>query len=349
MREVEDVRRAGLHQPVPADTGPPDARTADAGLPDARTAVDAGPPDAGSADAGSGLSAHPRVGGSPPPSGDIGAALAARSGLAGSKPPPEDIGAALAARRDLGWVRLVYLPEVGSTNDVAVRLAGAGAPDGTTVLAARQTGGRGRRGRAWHSPRDAGLYLTTLVRGAPSPLLTLLAGVAVAEAIRAVSGVAAELKWPNDVVLRVARAGGSGAAPRKVAGILSERLPAAAGEGAVVGIGVNVRRADYPPDLADRAAPLETAAGRAVERGPLLAGLLAGLRHWSHVAASGGAGRLLDRWRRLSPSSVGSPVSWDGPGAGRHGLTAGIGDDGALLVDCRGRTERIVGGEVRWT
>ena len=261
--------------------------------------------------------------------------------------PPADLRAALSARGDLDWVRLVYFPEVGSTNDVAAGLAASGAPDGTTVLAAHQTGGRGRRGRVWHSPRDAGLYVSTLVRGAPSPLLTLLAGVAVAEAVRTGIALDANLKWPNDVVL-AAPAGAGGMRPRKVAGILTERLPTAAGEGAVVGIGVNVGRRSYPADLADRATSLEEAAGRAVDRGSLLAGLLAGLRSASRELAAGGASRLLDRWRRLSPSCTGARVSWEGPETRRDGLTAGIGEDGALLVDCRGRTERIVGGEVRW-
>ena len=276
--------------------------------------------------------------------------------------PPADIEAALSGRRDLDWVRLVYFPEVGSTNDVATALAetplrggrerpstpwtGA-APDGTAVLAARQTAGRGRRGRAWHSPGGGGLYVSLLLRGPQSPLLTLLAGVAVAEAIRGGAGLEAQLKWPNDVVLP-GPAGAAAGRPRKVAGILTERLGAAAGEGAVVGIGINVGRAARPPGLEALAVSLEEAAGRPVERGGLLVELLAGIRRWSTAVAAAGSSPLLERWRRLSPSATGARVSWGGPDARRAGLTAGIGDDGALLVDCRGRTERIVGGEVRW-
>ena len=261
--------------------------------------------------------------------------------------PPADVEAALSARRDLDWVHLVYVPEVGSTNDVATALAVSGAPDGTTVLAAHQTGGRGRRGRVWHSPRDAGLYVSLLLRGPQSSLVTLLAGVAVAEAIRGGVGIEAQLKWPNDVVLP-SPAGTAAGPPRKVAGILTERLPAVAGEGAVVGIGINVGRAAHPPELAPLAVSLEEMAGRPVERAGLLAELLAGVRRWSRALAVGGSSGLLERWRRLSPSATGAWVSWQAPAARRDGLTAGIGDDGALLVDCGGRTERIVGGEVRW-
>ena len=261
--------------------------------------------------------------------------------------PPADVEAALSGRRDLDWVHLVYVPEVGSTNDVATALAVSGAPDGTTVLAAHQTGGRGRRGRVWHSPRDAGLYVSLLLRGPQSSLVTLLAGVAVAEAIRGGVGIEAQLKWPNDVVLP-SPAGTAAAPPRKVAGILTERLPAVAGEGAVIGIGINVGRAAHPPELAPFAVSLEEVAGRPVEHGGLLAELLAGVRRWSRALAVGGSSGLLERWRRLSPSATGARVSWQAPAAQRDGLTAGIGDDGALLVDCGGRTERIVGGEVRW-
>ena len=263
-----------------------------------------------------------------------------------SEAPPPDIAGALAARRDLEWVRLVYFAVVGSTNDVAAALAASGAPEGTTVLAGHQTGGRGRRGRAWHSPRGAGLYLTLLLRGPQPPLLTLLAGVAVAEAVRAVAGVGAELKWPNDVVL--APSGPAGPRPRKIAGILTERLPAAAGEGAVVGIGINAARAARPPELEPHAISLEEAAGRPVERGPLLVELLAGIRRWGAAVSAEGSESLLERWRRLSPTSRGSRVSWEGPEARRVGLTAGIAADGALLVECQGRMDRIVGGEVRW-
>ena len=259
--------------------------------------------------------------------------------------PPADVEAALSGRRDLDWVRLVYLPEVGSTNDVAAALAASGAPHGTTVLAGHQTGGRGRRGRVWHSPRGGGLYLSTVRRGSQSPLVTLLAGVAVAEAVRTATGLGADLKWPNDVVLAPAGAAGR---PRKLAGILTERLPVAAGEGAVVGIGINVRRTVYPAELGGQAASLEEAVDRPVEPGPLLAEVLSGMRRWGSALAAGGSARLLDRWRQLSPSATGARVSWEGPEARRDGLTAGIGDDGALLGDCRGRTERILGGELRW-
>ena len=176
-------------------------------------------------------------------------------------PPPSDIAAALGQRPDLAAVRLVYFDEVTSTNDVAVELAESGAVDRTTVLAGAQSSGRGRRGHSWHSPGGVGLYMSILLLGRQSPLVTLMAGVAVAEAVAHRSGVAVELKWPNDVVVPASRTPPGIVGPsRKVAGILAERLPRAVDEGVVMGIGINVGRADYPAELGGRATSLEAEA-----------------------------------------------------------------------------------------
>lgn len=265
---------------------------------------------------------------------------------------PADLAAALAARPELAETAVRFFPELASTNDTAAALAASGAADGTTVVADRQTAGRGRRGRVWDSPPGGGLYLSVLLRGRPSPVVSLLAGVAVAEAVQGTAGVAVDLKWPNDVVAAAAVPGG-GAPPlprRKVAGILTEVAPAGNGrnEAAVVGIGVNVRTRSFPAALAGRAAALESLAGRRVDRGALFADLLARLFHWRRQMAEEGDRFVVARWRALAPGSRGAAVSWEAGGTRRHGVTAGVDDDGALLVACGGRTERIVGGEVRW-
>lgn len=271
---------------------------------------------------------------------------------------PPDLASALAARSELAGAVVRYFPELASTNDTAAALAGSGAADGTAVVAGRQTAGRGRRGRAWDSPPGAGLYLSVVLRGRQPPVVTLLAGVAVAEAVRGTAGVAAELKWPNDVV--VTPAGGRAAAPapdgasafarRKIAGILTEALPAGSGrdDAAVVGIGVNVGTRAFPPELAGRAAAIETVAGRRVDRAALCAELLVRLGRWRRRMADEGERLVVARWRALAPSSRGAPVSWCAGGTRRRGVTAGVDDGGALLVADGGQTERIVGGEVRW-
>jgi BirA family biotin operon repressor/biotin-[acetyl-CoA-carboxylase] ligase len=249
---------------------------------------------------------------------------------------------------------ILFLPSTASTNDVAARLADAGAADGTTVVADTQTAGRGRLGRSWFSPPGAGLYVSVVVRPAvasPEPWgrwprhpgemgglpissqLTLVAGVALAEAVRTAT------KWPNDLVF-----GG-----RKLAGILAE---ASAQGGAIdyviLGIGINVRAVTYPPEIALRASSVEAELGRPVDRGALFAALLANLGRGIDASAHDDIAAWLDRWRALSPSAVGAVVEWRGPDGLRRGRTAGLDDDGALLVNARGAVERVVAGEVTW-
>src|SRR5262245_33209045 len=148
---------------------------------------------------------------------------------------PTDLAEALesSASRLGDFSRLHYFGEVGSTNDVALALAAAGAGEGTAVLTDQQRTGRGRLGRTWFSPPGAGMYLSVIVRPGDADwlsLTTLAAGVAVARAVASVSALPIGLKWPNDLVI--------GRPWRKVGGVLCE----SAGSGSeidavVVGIG----------------------------------------------------------------------------------------------------------------
>ena len=261
---------------------------------------------------------------------------------------PRHIRSAFSRRGDLDCVHYFYADEVTSTNDVAIELAESGAEDGTLVLAGSQTGGRGRRGRKWYSPPGVGIYCSILFRGRQSPLITLMSGVAVAEALRQETGLEVELKWPNDIVLRQSSESNLGAAnSQKIAGILTERLRANSGDGVIVGVGVNVRRTEYPPDLVISATSLEEATGRRLSVGVLLASILVKLWKWKGALA-GETALVIDRWRKLCPCSEGSRVSWRGANDWHDGVTVGIDEDGALMVDCEGRIERIIGGEVRW-
>ena len=263
---------------------------------------------------------------------------------------PPDLAAALAARPELGAAAVRYFPELASTNDTAAALAAAGAADGTVVLADRQTAGRGRRGRVWDSPAAAGLYLSVILRGRQSPVVTLLAGVAVAEAVQGTAGVAVDLKWPNDVVAPPA-GGRSASLGPKVAGILTEVVPAGERTGRRRGDRDRRQRAD--PRLSPRRWPGVRRRSSRWRGGAwigfaLCADLLVRLARWRRRLAAEGDAFVVARWRALAPSSRGAPVSWDAGGTCRRGVTAGVDDGGALLVACGGRTERIVGGEVRW-
>jgi len=232
---------------------------------------------------------------------------------------------------------------VPSTMDVAAALAAEGAAHGVVVAAEQQTAGRGRRGSTWVSPPGAGLYFSCIARprgpneGVASTLslLTLAAGVGVRDGIAAASGLAPDLKWPNDLLV----------GRRKLAGILAEGLAVGTSDQAIViGVGVNVQPAAYPPEVAVRATSIEGELGRAVDRDALLEAILAAL--WRRLAAlEHSPGDILQAWRAASPTARGARVAWDG----RSGLTNGIDDTGALLVTTPSGVERIIAGELSWT
>ena len=240
-----------------------------------------------------------------------------------------------------------YFTETGSTNDVASGLAENGAPTGTMVVASSQTAGRGRLGRHWHSPPDAGLYVSLVIRSRrAAPYLTLAGGVAVAQGITRATGLPVEIKWPNDIVVpdtaRPSR-------PRKLAGILAEASSGAEGVVFVVlGFGINLRPTAYPQELRDRATSVEAELGRAVDVGAVLGETLAALNAILRSLDEGASSRVLEMWRALAPSSRGGIVELVTPSGRVEGVAAGIDDTGALLVRIGGRVERVIAGEVVW-
>ena len=267
---------------------------------------------------------------------------------------PPEFADALARRAgrlgDLG-ARVAWYDSVSSTNDVADRLAMGGAAHGMVVAADEQRGGRGRMGRAWHSPRGAGLYVSVVLKPASvagaverdttsaAGRVTLTAGVAVADALRASTGLPAAIKWPNDLVVE----------RRKVCGILAEGSATGGTlRHVILGFGVNVLASAYPPEIADRATSIETELGRAVDRGAVFAESLACLAERLRQISSGGFAAVLDDWRRLSPSSAGAHVQVQVAGGWIDAVTAGLDPDGALLVRAEGSLRRVIAGEVRW-
>ncbi|MDO8679390.1 MAG: biotin--[acetyl-CoA-carboxylase] ligase [Acidobacteriota bacterium] len=254
---------------------------------------------------------------------------------------PDEVSAALSAlraRRPDVQIDLRWHASATSTMDLASELALSGASHGVVVGADEQSAGRGRRGHEWQSPAGAGLYFSMVTRSSlvstSLPLLTLAAGVGVREGIRAATGLAADLKWPNDVMI----------GRRKLAGILAEGLALGTREQAVIiGVGLNLQPAAYSPDVAARATSLEGELGRAIDRGTVLGDVLAGL--WDSLAAlERNRDDILQAWRAASPSSTGTRVERDMT----HGTTAGIDDAGALLVRTADGMERIIAGELQW-
>src|SRR2546427_12151017 len=165
--------------------------------------------------------------------------------------------------------RIYHFVKTDSTNRVALELGHAGEPEGAVVLAEEQTAGRGRAGRMWSSERAAGIYVTLLLRPKLAPvqasLLTMMAGLSAHAAVEAVTGLAVDLKWPNDLIIRGKKGGG----------ILTERH-AEPGQGrfVIVGNGLNVNQEKFPGELASIATSLRLETGKPQSRMELLVRLL---------------------------------------------------------------------------
>jgi BirA family biotin operon repressor/biotin-[acetyl-CoA-carboxylase] ligase len=247
---------------------------------------------------------------------------------------------AYAARLGMFAGDVTWYSEIGSTNDVALRLAERGAADGTVVGADRQTAGRGRQGRAWSSPPGAGLYVSAILRpsAAIAPLLTIAAGVSVAEGIREATGLTTDLKWPNDVY-----AGG-----RKVAGILAESgMSDARLNHVVLGFGINVNRASYPPEVAARATSIEHELGRPIDRGLVLASCLSALTvRYRQLQMAPHA--VLDAWRSYAVSMLNRRVECTVGLRSVAGVAEDIDERGALVVRVGDEIVRVISGEVVW-
>ncbi len=186
-------------------------------------------------------------------------------------------------------------PEVASTNTLAMEMASTGAPEGTVVLAETQTGGKGRRGRTWISPKG-NLYLSVILRPDiplhKAPLITLMGAVAVASAMRRMCEVKAFIKWPNDILI-------SG---KKVCGLLTEM---SAEQDRVrhivlgIGIDVNMELAALPPDVRALTTTLAAETGVKIDRTALLRQLLRELDHWYRVFLTNERD-VLKEWKTLN-------------------------------------------------
>jgi BirA family biotin operon repressor/biotin-[acetyl-CoA-carboxylase] ligase len=261
-----------------------------------------------------------------------------------SDPHPPELAEALGrvnARLGVIGSAVHFFHETSSTNDRALEVA----REGVVVLADAQTAGRGRRGHAWFSPPGSGLYVSVVLTPSRARadsarairLLTLMAGLAIAEGVQTATGLSSDVKWPND--LYVGR--------RKLAGILAEACGSPEGS-VVVGYGINVQPAAYPPDLIDRATSLESELGRPVDRLLVFAETLAAIAARYDDLLEARYDAILDAWKRRAPSVAGARVSWTTLQGDQSGVTSGVDADGALIVRTQQRIERIVAGELRW-
>jgi BirA family transcriptional regulator, biotin operon repressor / biotin---[acetyl-CoA-carboxylase] ligase len=224
--------------------------------------------------------------------------------------------------------KILYFESLPSTNEEVARRAHEGAPEGLCVVAAEQTAGRGRLQRTWISPKEAGLYFSILLRPLFEQqrwtLLTLMAAVAVRDALLAACALQTDIKWPNDVL----------ANEKKLCGILAESLETLAGRAVVLGIGINLTRNSFPAELAETATSLEAATGQTYEPKLLLATLVPALsRHYEALKQPDGAETLIAAWCARSSFSQGKLVQVTETNESFVGTTRGLERDGALRVE----------------
>ena len=228
-----------------------------------------------------------------------------------------------------------------STNDTAIRMAEDGVPEGTVVVALEQTSGRGRLGRTWSSPPGDGLYLSVILRpGVPFDQfwqMAFVAALAAAEAIRQVSGLTPEIKWPNDVLLN----------GRKVCGILVEtREHGETGRPVIVGIGANLNNREFPPDIADKATSIMLETGQPVSPRQMEEALLSCLDRFYTEYLRDGFAPTLAQWKTLD-CTAGRRVSVVTGAGVVEGTAQEVDSNGDLIVRRDdGTTARVTAGEV---
>lgn len=217
-----------------------------------------------------------------------------------------------------------------------MRQAKAGVPEGLCVVAREQTQGRGRQERVWVSPRDAGLYLTLLLRPqldlAVWPLITLAAALAVAGALRDTCKLQVDIKWPNDLLLD----------ERKLCGILAETVETASGVACALGIGVNLTAESFPAELGERATSIASA-GEVVDREALLARVLENFqRRYETLRSIDGPAAVIRDWTAASSFANNKQVRVDTGSEIFEGTTRGLEAHGALRVETFDKAIRIV-------
>ena len=237
---------------------------------------------------------------------------------------------------------IIHYFRVGSTNNVALQLASQDSPHGTVVVAEEQSSGRGRLGRTWYSERSSGIYTSVILRPplAPSaaPVLTLMAGVAVQQALESTTGLSIDIRWPNDLLVK----------GKKVCGILTEmsaeldRLHAI-----VLGIGINVNHAEMPPDLKEIGTSLRIESHRSWSRVQILISLLRELEKQYRLLLAGGNEVITRRWAAASTYAQGKRIRVTRGSAEFLATTAGLEPSGALrIVHEDGREDSLIAGEI---
>lgn len=238
-----------------------------------------------------------------------------------------------------------HFVQIDSTSTAAMQAAANGEPEGTVFIADQQLGGRGRGGHTWHSEPGTGIYLSAIFRPqmpANDVLwLSLIAGLAAHDAIAQTIALETDLRWPNDVMI----------GNKKVGGILTEMsADSERVRHCVVGIGLNVNHAEFPPEIASLATSLRIETGREWPRLDLTAALLQSLhreyRNFTHSRESGAKQAIIRRFEEHSSYAKGARVHVEEDG-GYIGTTCGLDARGFLQVQTESGLRTVISGGVR--
>ena len=241
----------------------------------------------------------------------------------------------------LGVGEIIYFETIDSTNKKARDLADSGSSEGTLVLSEAQTRGRGRKGRAWYSPPEGGIYISLILRPlvspAEAPKFTLLSAVAIAEAVISLTRLNIQIKWPNDILSR----------GKKLAGILTEMSTEMdAVNYIVVGLGLNVNTPAFPDEIRETATSILIETGEPFPRVRLIQEYLKKYETYYEIYKNTGFDPVIKRWKELS-NVIGKKVEVEVIGNRFIGEALDIDRDGALILkDVRGGIHRIISGDI---
>lgn len=248
---------------------------------------------------------------------------------------------------DTEWLgkTIIHKPSTSSTQNIAHELAREGAPHGTIVIADRQTGGKGRMNRSFHSDSDEGIWMSLLIRPQIlpylAPQLTLLTATVLAEAIDTMFHIEAQIKWPNDVLID----------EKKAAGILTEmHAEQDQIQYVVIGIGINVyqEQSDFHDDIQDKATSIGMHTNQTIDKQTLIQEILKTFECQYEAFLKSGFPEVKEKWEKYG-FKIGEMISIKTMQKTWNATFLGISEDGALLTQVPGKEpERIYSAEIEW-
>lgn len=239
-------------------------------------------------------------------------------------------------------ITILRFDSLPSTNTEAINQAKRGANEGLCVVAKQQSAGRGRHGRVWISPENAGLYFSIVLRPKLEtrflPLLTLMSAVAVFDVLQESYQLKPDIKWANDVLVN----------DKKICGILAETAETKSGFAVIVGIGINLQTSNFPSELNEIATSIESETGKTPNLEVLLEDLTHKLSiHYQRLHDKDGAEKIRQAWTRRSSYAFEREVKAVLGNETIFGTTRGIEENGALRVEIQtGEIKIIQAGDV---